>query len=456
MARGDYRYLFQPRGAGTNWYAAVEVPRTLREALGKKRLVRSLKTDDIRLARIGRWSAVDEMKAEIAKAGSRAAKTDAPHGLALAYREALSKASAAQRDEIMYAIVEHAERMDRTDGVPQRGQHEHEHLDEIGSAPSRGAEFAKIATGRATPLDLYIERWLTGSGYSERTKADARTALAQFKAWSSEPGRAGTIFIETVTDRIASDFRDEAFVNTGMHVHTANKKLSALRQYWQWLDKSFGIKPNPWAGKSLAKPRRHRINQDGPDGSERPFTDDEVIKLLNGDPDDDLRDFMYISALSGMRIDEIGQLRIRDCKDDQFSVTKGKTPAAVRTIPIHSALRAMVQQRIGSRAPSEYLFPDLQDTGWDGNRTMALSKRFGYFRRRVGVDDRREGARRSKVNFHSFRRWFSTKPEEAGQGENVVAAVMGHAKEGMTFGLYSKAQLVELKRECVESVRLPE
>lgn len=54
------------------------------------------------------------------------------------------------------------------------------------------------------------------------------------------------------------------------------------------------------------------------------------------------------------------------------------------------------------------------------------------------------------------RRWFSTKAEEAGQRENVVAAVMGHAKEGMTFGLYSKAQLVELKRECVESVRLPE
>jgi integrase len=74
----------------------------------------------------------------------------------------------------------------------------------------------------------------------------------------------------------------------------------------------------------------------------------------------------------------------------------------------------------------------------------------------LGVDDKRPGARRSKVNFHSFRRWFATKTEDAGQRENVVAAVMGHGKNiGLTFGHYSKAQLTELKKECVEAVKLP-
>jgi integrase len=87
---------------------------------------------------------------------------------------------------------------------------------------------------------------------------------------------------------------------------------------------------------------------------------------------------------------------------------------------------------------------------------MAVSKRFSYYRKRFGMGDKRSGARRSKVNFHSFRRWFATKGEEAGQRENVVAAVMGHSKNvGLTLGHYSKAELVELKRECIEAVRLP-
>ncbi|WP_225160643.1 tyrosine-type recombinase/integrase [Bradyrhizobium sp. BRP56] len=451
--RGDYRYLIQPRGSGTTWYAVAEVPRTLREALGKKRLLRSLKTEDIRLARIARWKAVDELKSEIARAQNPS--DSGREGLAeeaLALREELSRVSAERRDDILYAIVERAEQIDRAQGKPDERR---DGGGETEDASSKAAvDFAKLASGRATPVDHYIERWLAASDYSERTKADARTAMAQFKAWTSKTER--NLFIETVTDRDASDFRDEAFVAAGTHVHTANKKLSALRQYWQWLDKSFGIRPNPWAGKSLAKPKAHRISQDGPQGNERPFTDDEVRRLLGADSDADLSDVMRIAALSGMRIEEIGQLRVRDCENGLFAVTKGKTPAAIRTIPIHTALKSIVERRTAKRDPTAYLFPDFEDTGWDGNRTMALSKRFGYFRKRLKVDDKRPGARRSKVNFHSFRRWFATKAEDAGQRENVVAAVMGHNKNlGLTFGHYSRAELVELKRECVEAVKLP-
>jgi integrase len=447
QSRGDYRYLTQPRGAGTTWYTVAEVPRTLRAVLGKKRLTRSLKTEDIRLARVARWGALEELKSEIAKAGKPSSGYHAPLAEeALALRAELARASADRRDEIMYELVERAEQIQASAERLQGGDPE--------EAKSKAAEFAKVASGQATPVDYYTERWLAASGYSERTKADARTALALFKVWCSQMDRS--LFIETVTDRIASDFRDEALVATGTHPHTANKKLSALRQYWKWLDKSFGVCPNPWSGKSLAKPKAHRVSQDGPQGDERPFTDDEVRVLLNADTDADLSDFMRVAALSGMRIEEIGQLRVRDCEGGMFSVTRGKTPAAIRTVPIHSALRSIVRRRVGKREPGAYLFADLQDTGWDDNRTMALSKRFGYMRKRVGVDDKRPGARRSKVNFHSFRRWFATKAEDAGQRENVVAAVMGHSKNvGLTFGHYSKAELTELKRQCVEAVKLP-
>lgn len=429
----------------------VEVPRTLRLSLGAKRLTRSLKTADIRLARIARWEVLKALKREVADATGKPTagmQADLLEAEALAFREAMHRASATERDDILYEIVERAEQIEgEEEATAPRGE-------DAEARKSRATEFAKIATGRATPINHYLERWLAASDYTERTKADARTALEEFGAWCADTRRS--VVIESVTDRVASDFRDEAFVAKGTHAHTANKKLSALRQYWQWLGKSFGITPNPWAGKSLAKPKAHRIAQDGPQGDERPFTDDEVRRLLSGGADADLADFMKIAALSGMRLEEIGQLRVRDCEDGLFSVTRGKTPAAIRTIPIHSDLKSIIEARLKDAEPSAFLFPNLKDTGWDGNRTMALTKRFRYFRERLGVDDKREGSRRSKVNFHSFRRWFATKTEEAGQRENVVAAVMGHAKNiGLTFGHYSKAEMTELKRMCVEAVNLP-
>lgn len=449
---GDRRYLTQPRGEGTTWYAVAEVPRTLRRALGKKRLLKSLETTDLQVARIARWNAVADLKSEIAKHRTPGQEDQDPLLLeAMAFREEFVRADAARRNDLMYQITDQAEEIDLAAGG---SRDDYRPFEEPGAATKKATEFVQLASAKVTPADLYIERWLAASTYSERTKADARTALEQFKDWCTKASQG--FFIETTTDRVATDFRDEAFVKAGVHFKTANKKLSALRQYWTWLEKSFGVKSNPWMRKSLPKAKAHRIAPDGPMGPERPFTDDEVRILLAGPADIDMANTMRISALSGMRLDEIGQLRVGDCRDNTFSVNRSKSAAGVRTIPIHSTLRPMIAKLVGSRDPAAYLFPDFRDTGWDGNRTMALSKRFTYYRKKLGVHDKRPGARRSKVNFHSFRRWFATKAEDAGHRENVVAEIMGHESEvGITFGLYSNAQLKRLKRACVESVKLP-
>lgn len=452
--RGDYRYLTQPRGDGTAWYVTVEVPRTLRGIFGKKRLMRSLQTTDVEVARAARWKALQSLKADIAaRRGPLRAPDDPISTEALAIREHFTRANDSGRDDLMYYIADRAQEIDIKERGSIEGPRSPEER-ELDVPSAKASDFVGLATGKATPLLTYEDRWLAASEYTERTKADARGALKQFRDWSEREKRSA--FIEMVDDRMASDFRDQEFVNAGVHTKTANKKLSALRQYWTWLEKSLGIRPNPWLGKSLAKPKLHRLSPHGPDGQERPFTDDEMRTLLSGDADADLADLIRIAALSGMRLEEIGQLRVRDCRENCFSVQRGKTAAAVRTIPIHSALKKIVAYRAKNKKEDAFLFPDLPNSGWDENRTMAVSKRFAYYRTRLGVNDKRPGARRSKVNFHSFRRWFATKAEEAGQRENVVAAVMGHLKDkGITFGLYSKAELFELKRQCVEAIRLP-
>lgn len=414
-----------------------------------KRLIKSLQTTDVNVARAARWNAVAQLKARIEEAKRPTKGENDPLTLeALEWREALATAQeSGEREAHLERIGERAYEVHYSTRRRDTGNPEDD------EAMAEAKAFYDLATGQATPLDTYLDRWLAASGYTERTKADARTAMEQFRRWCLDNKRPA--FIEKVSDRVAADFRDWMVAN-GVHPTTTNKKLSALRQYWAWLDTSIEARPNPWMRKSLPKIKRHRINPDGPDARERPFTDDEVRKLLAGQTKGVLADFMRVAALSGMRPDEIGRLRIRDCQNGVFTIRQGKTPAAVRDIPIHSGLRDIIRRLIGNRESNAFLFRDLPDSGWDGNRVMALSKRFATYRRRLGIDDKRPGARRSKVNFYSFRRWFATKVEEAGQRENVAAAVMGHEKGvSITFSLYSQAELTELKRKCVEAVKLP-
>jgi integrase len=66
-----------------------------------------------------------------------------------------------------------------------------------------------------------------------------------------------------------------------------------------------------------------------------------------------------------------------------------------------------------------------------------------------------DGARHSRVDFHSWRRWFITAARNAGVDRAVVAAVVGHEVGNLTDDTYSGGPDEKLLRACVEAVRLP-
>lgn len=454
---GDRRYLTQPRRDGT-WYVVVEVPRALQEAVGKKRLLRSLKTNDLSVAQTLRWKVVADLRAEIDATAAPKAQQDT--------RQALIAEALEVRQEIREASTPFFREMTE-EGLSARLERLRE------SSPEDAAVYADIAAGRADPLDTHLDRYLTtrraARDFAQRSEADCRTAMADLAAWLKEAKCPLTV--QAVTSRVAGEFRDLGMVAKGMNPRTINKKLSLLSGFWKWMIK-VGILDhdtfNPWGGKQLPRAREWRDTQEVDENGlrkgsgPRPYTDDEVATLIYGPAPRDLHDLMWIGALSGMRLEEIGQLRVRDCADGLFDIRRSKTKAGVRKVPIHSALANIVRERTtdsktGETLPADaFIFPDFPESGWDGARTMAVSKRFATYRRRLGVDDKPDPeARRSRVDFHSFRRWFARKCEEAGQHESVVARIMGHSDGlSITFGLYSQAQPIEIMRACVESVRV--
>ncbi|MCZ8100732.1 MAG: hypothetical protein O9972_22825 [Burkholderiales bacterium] len=443
------RYIERRR---QTYYAVVEVPPSLRLTLGKKRLLKSLETRDLAIARDRRWAVVAALKKQIEEARGGADVTTLspiprhkPDNArlieeALRWRETIAAEGPYSEPDEVKAV----------DLLEDRAE-------QIKDDRDRDA-FIGVATGTSTPVTTHLETWLTESRFKPRTAGDRRRALERLEAW-------GVTSIEEVTRRKAGEYvshlmthRDKTW--SGDHA-TVVKYISALSSYWTFMRRKGHVESNPWVDQTPPKPKPSSLDHDH-DTDERPFTDDEVKKLLAGTTLPLLQDVMRIGALSGARLDAIVSLKVKDCLIEgsggplfRFKPQKGEKKA--RLVPVHPDLMEIVKRRTKGRDLEAFLFDEVEtpSAGSERERSMPVSKRFGRYLRSLDLEVMVPGKRRSLTNFHSWRRWFSTKAEQAGQAENVIASVLGHKRGSITLDLYSRGPGEALMRTCVEAVRLP-
>jgi integrase len=443
------RYL---ESHGRKWRVVVAVPRRLQAELGTK-LKETLNTESL--------DAADRMKwAVVARLRSRFEQTEQ----ALSQQEIITEALR-WRDQATVAPLEDDDafwdRADEIRGEPLRWDPDRpgvtiydERREELGGL------FLEVARGRATPIESLVSDWHGQTLRKERTKRDDHRALYLLNEWcaltSTRPN------VEAITRQVAGRFINDLIRPSGSHERqpiarkTANKYISSLSAYWTWMETRghiSHISENVWLRQSL--PAAQVFTEE----AERPFTDDEIRTLLRGEPSHRvLPALMRIGALTGARIEAIASLKVRDTKDGVFVLKPQKRERGSRKVPIHSALGSIVAELTAGKADTDDLFPELPvpPTGSGRERSMPASKAFTRYRRSVGVDEVIEGRRRSRVNFHSFRRWFATKAERAGQPESIIAFVLGHSRPGMTLGRYSQGPSMDQLSTCVEAVRLPD
>jgi integrase len=450
---------------GPGFEAVVDVPPSLRQAVGRKRLRKGLGTQDIYVANARLPKALLELNARI-----DAATRKRPGPFDPITQEAM-------------ALSEHLAAVKRGDpewlGVgPQHVEAEDGELVEVPAAEvaldllretiqeraeaigrehgeSRARDFGDIAQGRITPLSFHMETWLVEPGprgrRHERTKADYRSMVAGLGAWLNSQGHLAGV--ERVSRRVAGQYVS-ALHAKGLSAGRIRDTTSALSGYWQWMERK-GIAAegsNPWPRQA---PRK--VREEGPEDGKRAFTEAEVRALLEDTTDAALSDLMRVAALTGMRVEEICQLTVGKCGGGVFVVAGGKTAAAARSVPIHSDLLPVVERRCKDQPASAWLFPEFGEPNQYGKRSPNAIARFGRYRIELGVHEKREGQRQSLVDFHSWRRWFVTEALRAGQLERVVKQVVGHKlpKSNVTLGVYFGGDTPEAFRACVEAVRLP-
>lgn len=172
--------------------------------------------------------------------------------------------------------------------------------------------------------------------------------------------------------------------------------------------------------------------------SYEPFEPDQMQKLLDA-AEPEIRNMIIMGLFTGCRLDELASLKKSEIQTVEgvrcFYISKSKTKAGVRHVPIHSGLSAIVDEYM-SHSYGEYLFPQANKINRkDGKKGPWFSQAFTRLRRQVlpTTTDRQ--------CFHSLRGMFITALDRAGVPEQRIGAITGHTEQKAkteAFRTYSK------------------
>ncbi|MGU3340790.1 tyrosine-type recombinase/integrase [Methylobacterium mesophilicum] len=445
----------------SSWRVVVFVPAAVRRAIGATKLVHNLDTDSLREASVLKRPHVERFKNRIAAAlacvGSPSAEDlHLATEFAKVSRDLKRTGTTEEREEFDRVVYErHAEiRWKDARWVqvvdPEMGPTEVEvALDE---QTRKAMLFSAVSHGRITPIDMKHEEYLKGLHVKQRTLADDARAMRMLKEWCARNDTPATL--EAIDIAVAHAFVDELVRDSGLDQVTCKKYVGRLAGYWQWMAPRLpaAAERNVFAGIVIRKPKK------GADKKERAFTDREVAKLLLGPARPHMLDLMMIGALTGARLDAIVDLKVSDTDFDCLRFKPQKRETDHRYVPVHPDLREVVARRIVGKGQDDDLFPEwppVRKAGSMRERSFKTSNHFTLYRRAVGVEDKVEGNRRSRVNFHSFRRWFISRMEQAGVADPMISAVVGHKRGSITLDVYSEGPKMRAARRAVARIKLP-
>lgn len=412
---------------GLTWYARLVIPPSQREALGRSEIVRSLKTRDLRDANRLKHRALAEMQAEVARQiGQKVLPVESVDFVtvtARALRESVSAGEITERNAeaaLDAAVEEHLATVAKASGLdPESGDplmaEAHEGAIRLAHEVLARGDLLLLSEAIAKYL-REVEPHITKAGYSAKDRT-----LTAFKEWLRSD-----VDVATITRKIAGRYVSEQIIPTDHAPKTKKDTIANLSAFWSWLETAHGCESNPWRNMSSLIRESSRGGKPEP----RPYTPEEFKKLIPRLPEGDpMLPMACISAYSGMRLEEIASVKLEHLAKDAIRVMEGKNPNSVRYVPLHPVIRPMVA-RLRETSSDEYLISGLLPGGADRKRSHYVSKRFGYWLRSNGFTD-------ETLNFHSFRRSFAQRCEHAKIPESTAKLLMGHARQSLTFGLYS-------------------
>ena len=406
------------------WYAILEIPKTLRQQFGRPRFVQSLETESLSVA---------EKKVLPVIVGWRR-QIDIAKGVDVGTDDELLAAVMRVRRDTQRAKVDGRELVEL-----QVAQEEVAMMEALGPNNDYSGDDAlfnavNIAHGKTHLLREHIEEFLASRDVAPKTTDMQRRDLGLFANKFQYAHDATRL---RVIDWVNVTLGAEQNLSLG----TRSRMISAARVYWDYLEKNKGLTiPSPL--HKVLPPKPKKKTKAMIEAQRKAFRVADYHKLLEGCVDDTLKDLITLAAHTGCRIEELCILKLENVSDDKVEIVDAKSEAGWRTIPIHHHI-AQTVARLVATSTDGYLLSGLTFNKY-GNRSNAIGKSFGRLKKQVGYGE--------SYVFHSFRKGFATQLENANIPVNVSARLMGHEVQGQTFGNYSDGLALKGLRDAINHV----
>lgn len=401
-----------------------------------------MKTHDLREANRLKHRVLAELHAELSRLAVEATlpKDRAEYVLATArtLREAVESGESTEQNAeaaLDHALESHLQTLARKNGVdPETGD------PLMSAAHERTLQLAHqvLTHGDVTLASEAIDKYLketkpriTGAAYRQKDKQ-----LNAFRRW------IGEVPVSTITRKVTGRYVRDIVQPAPLAPKTKKDWIANLTAFGSWLTEYGLTEFNPWSGMTRVIKESTR---GGTKRKKRPYTPAELTRLLGLlKPGSPLLPLACIAAYSGCRIEELASMKVDHVTSDALRVMEGKNENSVRYVPIHEIIKPMVR-KLCETSKDGYIISGLLPGGVDGKRSHYVSKRFGDLLRKNKFPE-------GEVDFHSFRRSFAQRCENAEIPESTAALLKGHARQSLTYGLYSPGPEFPQLRKAVAQI----
>jgi integrase len=406
------------------WYAILEIPKTLRQQFGRPRFVQSLETESLSVAERKVLPVIVMWRRQIDLAKGVDVGTD---------DEVLATVMRVRQD------IQKSKAQGRELAELQMAQEEFAVMEALGpnndySGSDMLFNAVSVAHGKTHLLREHIEQFLASRDVAPKTTDMQRRDLGLFaKKFLYAHDATRLKVIDWVNVTLGAE--------QNLSLGTRSRMISAARVYWDYLEKNKGLTlPSPL--HKVLPPKPKKKTKAMIEAQRKAFRVTDYHKLLASCADDTLKDLMTLAAYTGCRIEELCILKLENVSDDKIEIVDAKSEAGWRTIPIHQHI-AQTVARLVATSMDGYFLSGLTFNKY-GNRSNAIGKSFGRLKKQLGYSE--------SYVFHSFRKGFATQLENANIPVNVSARLMGHEVQGQTFGNYSDGLALRGLKEAISHV----
>jgi len=435
------QYLEQRR---QGWYFTIDVPRPLRQHVGKKRMIKSLQTRDLKEAQRRR----PDMYAEVTKYFALVEDQVASGELVSGPENLIRDAKVFAQDQRLGNATTTTDDWDRgLSAWVDAHADDPQAVDAYRTASN--IIHGRVGTLTSDALKVHLEDLRTRNR-RESTITTRETKVLAFLKW-----RGPETELKAITPKDAGRYRTEVLMRSGRALKTIKGDAAHLKAFGGWCVDAGYLDLNPF--DRITK-RLEDTSRGTTRGIQvRPWEPDELVALLQGikkhrGTDDPLWGLTVLALFTGCRAEEIATLTKQHCHHldpiPYIHVAEGKTKSSIRDVPLHPLVVPLVTKLFDStKSTEEFIIDGLKPGGQDGKRFHGQSKRFATLTRRtLKITD-------ESLRFHSLRHNLATALRRAGVDSDTIQQITGHAQQGSgSFQRYDHGVLLERLHEVVSQV----